>query len=240
MADNEVKLVVEAKAEAVAEAGVEAVADTRYSFTPQFLMAAHLQAKAAAEIETILETEITEREKVMHRGYVVGAIMQSCAALEAEIWELVNHGPGHHLGSDKTDQAAKNFLAPLVELIEKQETLSRYEIMLHLLRKTPLPHGEQPSQDASLVVRLRNELVHYKSRWGEDLERQKLFVALQQKNHPKPPFISDNVNFFPHECLSAACACWAVSSIVKFIDKFYDRLGIQTPLSGYRDRLPPN
>jgi hypothetical protein len=84
---------------------------------------------------------------------------------------------------------------------------------------------------------LRNELVHYKSRWGSALERSKVFGALKAKNHPKPPFIEGSANFFPYECLSAACASWAVQSCVAFLDAFCASLGFPGRLDSYRARL---
>jgi hypothetical protein len=47
--------------------------------------------------------------------------------------------------------------------------------------------GTQPWQDADLLVRLRNELVHYKSKWGQEMEKLKL-SSLKQL-HPCPPFV---------------------------------------------------
>ena len=55
--------------------------DVRSSFTTQFLMAGAMQARAAAEIESSLPDTLTEDDKVAHRGFVIGAIMQPTAAL---------------------------------------------------------------------------------------------------------------------------------------------------------------
>jgi hypothetical protein len=215
----------------------EARLDVRSSFTGQFLMAAAMQARGAAEIESKPTVTVSDDDKVAHRGYVVGAIMQATAALECEIWEVMVYGPGHHLGSNGIDSEARNFLAPVADLIDGESVLERYNVVLHLLGKSCLNRGEQPWQDAALVVRLRNELVHYKSRWGEELERSKLFRALKDKNHSKPPFIEGSANFFPYECLSAACASWAVNTCVAFLDAFCANLGFAGRLDAYRARL---
>jgi hypothetical protein len=115
---------------------------------------------------------------------------------------------------------------------------SRYATVLHLLGKAPIDAGAQSLENASLAVRLRNEIVHYKSRWGVDLDRAKLFVSLQAKAHRRPPFQpASGMNFFPHHCLSANCAAWAVESCAAFINLFYSHLGVQSPLAAYTDRL---
>ena len=214
----------------------ELSADVRHSFTGQFLMAAAMQAASAAVIESRPPAQVTEGDKVAHRGYVIGAIMQATAGLECEIWEVMVYGPGHHLGSNGIDSDAQAYLAPVSEVIDAESVLERYRLVLHFLKKQRLDPGAQPWQDAFLVVRLRNELVHYKSRWGKELERSKLFRALQDKNHPKPPFVQDST-FFPFECLSAACASWAVQSCVIFLDGFYANLGFAGRLDQYRARL---
>lgn len=215
----------------------EVNADVRTSMTGQFLMAAAIQTRAARAIEGKLVADVLEDDQVAHRGFVVGAVMQATAALECEIWEVMIYGPGHHLGSDGIDVEARDFLSPTAEVIDGKSVLERYQIVLHLLKKNRLDRGAQTWQDAALVVRLRNELVHYKSRSGQELERTNLIRALRQKGHPKPPFIQQSANFFPRECLSASCARWAVASCVAFLDGFYANLGFGGRLDPYRARV---
>jgi len=50
--------------------------------------------------------------------------MQSVAALESEVWSLVNHGPGHHLGGDSFDKEGKRVLSIVAEVL-KRKLLSR-------------------------------------------------------------------------------------------------------------------
>lgn len=215
----------------------ESNADSRYSFTAQFLMAATMHTRSARDIETKELINVTEDDRMTHRGHVVAAIMQSTASLESEIWEVMAHGPGHHLGSNGIDQSALNFLSPLAELIDRQDVLSRYESVLHLLRKPVISRGAPTWEQAALVVKLRNEIVHYKSKWGSDLERSTFLSTLHQLKHAVPPFIAAGTNFFPHLCLSADCASWAVATCVNFIDAFYDKTGITSPLDAFRSRL---
>lgn len=84
----------------------EVNADVRTSMTGQFLMASAMQARAAQAIEAKPMADVLENDQVAHRGFVVGAIMQSTAALECEIWEVMIYGPGHHLGSNGIDLEA--------------------------------------------------------------------------------------------------------------------------------------
>ncbi len=218
--------------------GSTAKMDIRSGLTTQFLMAAVSHARSSVEMESRGVETITEEDKVSYRGFVISALLQSVAALECEIWDVVYYGPGHHLGSPHIEGNAKKLLKPLAELIDGQPVLERFRIVLHLLNKTGLDPGSQPWQDTSLVIRLRNELVHYKSRWGEELDELKFIKALKQKKHAKPFFmVGKNTNFFPYECLSAACATWAVRSCIAFLNVFSSNLGFPDRLAPYQERL---
>lgn len=217
--------------------GGTATMDVRSSFTATFVCASAGFARRAAELEAAHRDSIDDATRIEHRGFVIAAVTQSVAALEAESWGIISYGPGHHLGSSGIDTQALHFLQPLADIIDRESVLDRYWTILHLLRKTQLDRGAQPWQDADLLVRLRNELVHYKSKWGQEMEKQKLYKSLKKLGHPCPPFVKGGVNFFPHECLSAACASWAVRSAVAFLDAIYNRLDIPSPLKPYASHL---
>jgi hypothetical protein len=208
-----------------------ATLSTRYSFTAQFLRGGAIFARRAHDIEKSANSSISDELHAEHVACVVGAITQSAAALEAEISEVAIHGPGHHLGSDGIDANAREFLVPMADVIDNEPTLRRYDLVLHLLRRPPFNHGEQPYQDADLLVRLRNGLIHYKSKWGEQMDREKLFSRLQQLRFDKPTFLSPHTNFFPHRCFSASLASWSVTTGVELINVFYRSLAVASPLS---------
>lgn len=214
---------------------VHVTGDVRYSFTVQFLVGATKLAREAESLEAEKGGAATESEQMVHRSHVVGAVMQATAALESEIWEVMTYGPGHHGGSATIHAAAAALLRPMAETIDSEPVLQRYALVLHLLQKPPLDKGAQPWQDADLVVKLRNEIVHYKSAWSSELEHRKFVQQLRAKRHGKPPF--EPSELFPRADLSAACGLWAVSSCAAFIDTFYDRLGFRDRLNAYRARI---
>lgn len=210
---------------------------TRYSFTGQFLTGAVLFARSALAMENRPIDSLTDSDQAAHRAYVVAAVIQTTASLEGEISEVLRYGPGHHLGSDRVDLSAQKVLFPLAEMLDEQPVLRRYDLVLHVLGLPRLDFGAQPCQDASLLVRLRNEIVHYKSRWGTEMDRESVWRGLRQKGFPRPPFVVGNVNFFPHECLSAATATWAVDTALALLDEFYNRLEVPSPLDAIRGSL---
>jgi hypothetical protein len=209
-------------------------ADIRYSFTVQFLVGATMLAREAGRIESEKGKDASELEQMCHRAHVVGSIMEATAALESEIWEVMVHGPGHHGGSTKIDHAGARLLSPLADTVDRESALTRYALVLHLLQKAPLNPGHQPWQDADLVVRLRNFIVHYKSAWSSKLNDQKLITILRRKHGP-PPFEVGKV--FPRDILTAACGLWAVESCAAFLDGFYRNLGFPERLDAYRKRI---
>jgi hypothetical protein len=211
--------------------------EVRYSFTAQFIRGGAIFANHAHNIEGNSLTKSDEASEAEHRSYVVSTVIQCAAALESEVAEILLHGPGHHLGSNGLDVSARDFLQPLAELIDQEPTLHRYELILHLLRRPALNRGGSPFQSADLLIKLRNELVHYKSKWQEEMERQKLFARLKQLRFQKPPFITEDTSFFPHKCLSASLASWSVNTAVAFITEFYVRLGIENPIKDYAERI---
>jgi hypothetical protein len=209
----------------------------RYSFTAQFVRGGAIFANKAHEIEATNISEITEELAAEYRSYVVSTVFQCAAALESEIAEITQHGPGHQLGSNGLNVPAHNFLKPLADVIDGESTLRRYELVLHLLQLPALERGTDTYRTASLLIKLRNELIHYKSRWDSEIDRAKLFSSLRQLKLDKPSFIQTNTTFFPHQCLSASLASWSVITTISFITEFYSLLGIVSPLKPYLERL---
>lgn len=214
-------------------------AETRYSFVGQHLEASAIFIRRIREIEGLTSDQMDEPVVCEHRGLVCAVIFQCAAALESEANEVCVHGPGCHLGSSGIDMDAKRFLSPLADLVDAQKTVARFNLILHLLHKEKFDTGKEPYQSAALVARLRNELIHYKSHWGTEMESTKLYRSLESMHHQMAPYATASMNFFPHRCLSADCAAWALSSTVAFLEAFYAALGVPSRFKDYRDRLIP-
>ena len=173
-----------------------AILDLRYTFTGQFVHGAANFARHAHEIEGA--SGFTDEAVADHRAHVVGAVMQSAAAIESEIAEILMHGPGHHLGNDGASISARDFLLPVADVIDRQPPLRKYQLTLHLLNKPALDRGAQVYQNTDLLFRLRNELVHYKSKWASQMNDQtSVFVRLEALRFEKPPFTLPDMTFFP-------------------------------------------
>ncbi len=212
--------------------------DTRYSFAAQFLMGAAMFSKQARDIEESIDEAEIEEQRVRHRACVVSAIMQSVASIEAEVSEILMYGPGHHLGSNGTNTAALKNLSALSGCFERQSTLDKCQLLLFVLGQTAFDRGAEPFQPTAKLIRLRNELVHYESRWGDELEGAKLITSFKSELKFMPnPLCPGPHNYFPHKLLSSSCACWAVNVASRFIGKIHERLKTPSPLEAYADRL---
>lgn len=218
----------------------------RSSFTPTFFVSAANLTRLAGEIEST-GTNVSRDDQLHHKGYVAGAILQATAGLEAAISEVLMHGPTHSIGSATVGEEKSALLKTFAEVIDSAKALDRYNLTLRLLGYSQFDPSAQPYQDADLIVRLRNELVHYRSHWSDGdkvvrtddraAAKKNLLAGLSNKRFAKPPFVADGSVFFPHRCLSSACARWAVDRCVAFHDDFYSRLGIPSPLDPYRELL---
>jgi hypothetical protein len=205
---------------------------TRYSFTVQFLHGGAIFTRRAHEIETGVDASISDELQSEHVAHVVGAVTQAAAALEAEISEVLIHGPR---GANDLDATARDFLA--TEQVDRKPTLCKYDLVLRLLRKPAFDRGARLYQNADLLIDLRNELVHYKSKWGEQMDDENVFSRLEQLGFDKPPFMSPHTNFFPHRCLSASLASWSVVTGVEFINAFCHNMTIASPLLAHAPSL---
>ena len=205
----------------------------RYNFTYNFLVGAATMARLAKDIEAKGKAS-TETERLQHKAFVSGCIMQSVAALETDVWSLLFHGPGHHLGNDGLDKQSKEILNIVAETIEKGTSMmTKLALILQLTRRKKLDIGIQPMQDLDLVISLRNEITHFKSLWTNELDRKKFFKTLETKDSTPPTYSPEGKqNFFPHICLTHMRAKWALDTVISFIDYYYKELEIKSPLAG--------
>lgn len=206
----------------------------RYNFTYNFLVGAASMARLAKDIES-KGKDSSEIERLQHKAFVSGSIMQSIAAVESDVWSLLFHGPGHHLGSDGLDKHAKEILNVVAETIDKgPPLLTKLDLILQITRKKSLNRGIQPMQDLDLAISLRNEITHFKSLWTNELDRKKLFKSLEAMDSTPPTYSPEGKqNFFPHICLTYRRALWVLETVILFIDYYYKELGIKSPLSGH-------
>jgi len=210
---------------------------------PTIMMRTYLSSHHlwAAKHFTVLAGEIEDEYQrrpgfdVKHRAYVMASILSSVAFLEATVNEVFQDACEQHhfyVGSldSKTLALMKDFWEITEETKNKSRTpiLDKYQLALSFAFVPKFDEGAPRYQDASLVEKLRNELVHYKPKsLGGDLVHR-LEKSLKEAVFIENKLMAGSANaFFPDKCLGEGCAKWAVDSSRKFADEFFRRIGIE-------------
>lgn len=161
-----------------------------------------------------------------HRAYVVGTIMTSVASVEALANEFYLDATDNLLGS-VLDNDSQALLAEIWTEVDRFYILKKFQIALSAIKKNKFDVSRNPYQDVSLLINLRNMLVHFKPEWDTDPKNsEKIAKKLRGKFELNPFYPQDDPIFFPFKCLSHGCAYWAVRSCLDFIFQFFNLLGV--------------
>ena len=185
------------------------------------------------------------RFDIRHRAYVTNTIFSCIAFLEAAINELFQDVfDGHESYVDTVNAEGKQRLAQFWRDTEEQRIwkrlLQKYQTALELLTESKLAKGEQPYQDAALVVSLRNVLVHYKPKTLGGYDQHDLVTKLKEK-FPENGLIRETMDpWFPDKCLGYGCAKWAHTSVKEFADEFFERIGVLPNYQRVQFEPPPD
>jgi hypothetical protein len=143
------------------------------------------------------------------RAYASACIMSSVAAMEALINELYI-APNGRLRASIGDFEEKFW--PRQTGIVWKPTLEKYQCALDRLGCARLAEGADPFQSAQLLVKLRNDLMHYQPPW-ENAGAFSVRFALS-------PFVDREAELLALRCMSAGCVTWAVETVVNFVRAF--------------------
>jgi hypothetical protein len=223
-----------------AVAGVAVVAATamttsititqRGYFSTHHLWSARHFTALAADQEAAQDR--TPRFSVRHRSYVISAITESVAFMEAAINEVFQ---------DAADgrQSYIHPLAPAVratlgtfwmatddgkKYVPVQE---KYNLALCMAGKPFIDRGQNPYTDAKILINLRNWLIHFRPEDFSSETEHKLGGWLKERNFPPNALMVGAGNsYFPDHALGAGCAHWAHTAAVNFVDRFASVLGL--------------
>lgn len=197
----------------------------------------------ADQCRSIEQDSLTEGDKreILDRdiGYAIACLFAVVAYLEATINELFADARDGTI--DYAKQVGEDARMDMASQWDCENfryhtcILKKFQIALELAGAPRFDKGKKPYQDVSLVVRLRNELVHYKPEWTTVYPKQvggsknksgcQIERSLSGK-FPENPLATPGDLFFPVRCLGYGCARWAVNSCIDFVRKFYSRMRI--------------
>jgi hypothetical protein len=180
-------------------------------------------------------SEAAQRE---HRSCAVASILTSVAFLEASVNELfasTKHENLREVGAS-LQPSDRSALTAATEMLSGNRLLDRFQLALLLLGRPPFDIGAEPYQDVALLVRLRNELVHYtpQFRLGTNSEptvsaEARRLRGLESKKFSTNPFTGEANPFFPDRCLGHGCTVWAWNAALMFCDSFFKKICV-TPI----------
>ncbi len=205
-------------------------------FSIQHVQAAAYFSRRTTRIERRKSPDLDNALRVASRGYVATTLFTAVAFLEAlanELYADAEMPDGGHLKS--LDPNFRRLIAEIgsVESVEKSPVMSKFDLMLRAANREPLDKGSSPSQDVATMIRLRNELVHYKAAWfdvgteGYVRPGSLMDSKLSQQISGKFKFRTGSTGGLEADSwMGCGCTQWAVTSTVSYADAVFQRLGV--------------
>jgi hypothetical protein len=198
----------------------------RTYFSSHQLWAAHHFAALAREIEDAPRDK--PKFSVRHRAYVSGAVLASCAFLEAAINEVLQDAADDYLSyiGDLPAETRRALAIYWQESNGMDQPLSKYQIVLGIAHYEPLEKGAEPYQSAKLLIDIRNRLVHFRPTTA-NADHDGKFAQGLRAHFDENKLAGSGNPFWPNRCLGATCAEWAAASAKTFADAAFSRLKIK-------------
>lgn len=127
-------------------------------------------------------------------------------------------------------------LKPLWDAYERKPLLEKYELALVLRESAAIDRKGQIYQDAELLIRLRNALVHFKPEWTDErVKHEHLSIELGKRVIASP--FTPAAPLFPMAWAGHSCTSWAVKCAVALILEFQRLAGLAGRIEPFLDRL---
>jgi hypothetical protein len=164
-------------------------------------------------------------------AHASASVLLTVAALESYVNELFADHETNFPGI-RTDVLVK-----LWESHELKSILDKYDLALLLCQAGSLDRGISPTQDVTLLIRLRNALIHFKPEWfNEQQEHAKLSSQLTDRFLPSA-FFSISEPIFPRRWATHGCTAWAIKSAISFVETFEVQAGLPKRLEQFTPRF---
>jgi hypothetical protein len=215
-----------------AGATVSATARVKHTFWRQHLLAArhfaNLAVDAEAAIASKAEGDRTEQSRSEHRAYVSGAVVFAAAFLEASINELYLEAtdPGTNTLAGLSELQKDALSRHAARTVKSSQNLSKYQTALAKCRKAQFDKRVEPFRGADGLVEMRNALVHYRPEWSDEPDEHDDLRGRLTGRFQVNPLVAAGSLWFPHLCMGAGCAQWAVDQAAEFSKAFCERMGV--------------
>lgn len=204
----------------------------RHYFSTNFLWTALRMSRLVGELERADGRR--PRFDMAHRSYAASSVIASATFLEAAVSELFQDAhDGHGL---RDDGYLASLSAEAVATMAKVwrttdsgkglEPLDKWQRLLECCGHERLDLGASPAQDAALLIRLRNSLVHFKPESIAADGKHELEKRLRHKFVDNQLVKGAGNPWWPSHGLGHGCSEWAVRSARAIADRVLDDIGI--------------
>jgi hypothetical protein len=185
--------------------------------------------------EMIILFPYDEDKEIEHRSSALATILTSVSFMEASLNELFASASDDSLpfggGQGPLTREERDALLYYWQKADRKSLLTKCAGVLEVLGKDKIDKGSRLWQDADLLVKLRNMLVHHKPVWrpidDPTLDDDPVVKRLLLKRFPANPFLDGAESYFPDRCLGGACANWALRTAEECCGDFFRRLGVR-------------
>jgi hypothetical protein len=219
----------------------------RTYFSVQHLLSCRSFIDEVEELESALDRAYSDEVFVRHRSLCTAYVFSAAAFLEASINELFMDSDENkeRLSLDLNENEVErlsSFWKRGIPRTASYTILEKYQIALTILDRQPLYQGTEPCQSISMILKLRNSLVHYEPEWVTTKSNQESeiksgkFEGYFRGRFAFNRFTGADNPFFPDKCLSIGLMKWIHQNILSFSDVFYDRLSTIPPYEKVRHK----
>lgn len=118
-------------------------------------------------------------------GHAAAVVLLATSALEAAINEIYLHAVDGNVNAfpSLTEQDV-TLLGQMWDPLEasRAPVLRKFSVALVVARRTPMVPGKEPTQSCSVLIALRDLIVHFKPEWEDELDKHlKLEKQLRSK-----------------------------------------------------------
>ncbi len=235
---------------------------TRKSYSHDHLKAAVYFANLSEKLECDVEDSISACPTARHNNeyLAIACIFAATGFLEAAINEIFSDSAHDFRTSHHQNPLTfeRQLMAKMWDIgiprTAAYSILEKYQIALTLNNKSLFDKGSSVYQNADLLIKMRNNLIHTEPQnviWASNLDEKtgtadRINKDSPSKNltngltgkFPESKFMKGFGNsFFPDKYLGYGCAKWTVESTLAFADNFFERIEMKAPYENYRNEL---
>ncbi|MBF9325142.1 hypothetical protein [Mycobacteroides chelonae] len=230
--------------------GMTARIGVREYFASELLWNANYLVEMAEAREAALLGEGFRGVDRVLRAQVVSSIFQSVAFLEAYangVWgDAAVADPTSPPSIPQLTGLSTDALRRLKELWNTQRVeralsvVEKFQVALTCVNQDRIDMGSEPGQTVAAMIRLRNDLMHFKPKTNWSDEQHHLQQVLQPRLGVNP--LTNSAPWFPHQVLTPKCARLAYEAVRAFGAEWRTRMGIDwgpaSEHTGLTDQIP--